>query len=59
MKTQIRFVAGAALLGLAQWALALDVPGPVVDGEWLAKNRADVTVLDVRPSQKSFTVAPE
>lgn len=59
MKTQIRFVAGAALLGLAQWALALDVPGPVVDGEWLAKNRADVTILDVRPSQKSFTVAPE
>lgn len=59
MKTQIRFVAGAALLGLAQWALALDVPGPVVDGEWLAKNRADVTILDVRPNQKSFTVAPE
>lgn len=59
MKTQIRFVAGAALLGLAQWALALDVPGPVVDGEWLAKNRADVTILDVRSNQKSFTVAPE
>lgn len=59
MKTQIRFVAGAALLGLAQWALALDVPGPVVDGEWLARNRADVTILDVRSNQKSFTVAPE
>jgi thiosulfate/3-mercaptopyruvate sulfurtransferase len=59
LKTQIRFVAGAALLGLAQWALALDVPGPVVDGEWLARNRADVTILDVRSNQKSFTVAPE
>jgi thiosulfate/3-mercaptopyruvate sulfurtransferase len=51
--------AGAALLGLTQWALALNVPGPVVDGEWLAKHQADVTVLDVRPSQKSFTGAPE
>lgn len=59
MKVQSRFFAGAALLGLAQWALALNVPGPVVDGEWLAKNHADVTILDVRPSQKSFTVAPE
>jgi len=59
MKTQIRFVAGAALLGLAQWALALNVPGPVVDGEWLAKNRADVTVLDVRSNPKTFTLSPE
>jgi len=59
MKTQFRLFAGAALLGLTQWALALNVPGPVVDGEWLAKNRADVTVLDVRPNQKSFTLTPE
>jgi thiosulfate/3-mercaptopyruvate sulfurtransferase len=59
MKSPIRFLAGAALLGLAQWALALNVPGPVVDGEWLAKNKAEVTVLDVRPNQKSFTLTPE
>ena len=59
MKNQFRLITGAALLGLAQWALALNVPGPVVDGEWLARNRADVTVLDVRPNQKSFTLAPE
>ena len=59
MKTQIRILAGAALLGLAQWALALQVPGPVVDGEWLARNKAEVTVLDVRPNQKSFTRGPE
>jgi thiosulfate/3-mercaptopyruvate sulfurtransferase len=59
MKTQFRLFAGAALLGLTQWALALNVPGPVVDGEWLAKNRNDVTVLDVRPNQKSFTLTPE
>ncbi len=59
MKTQIRYFAGAALLGLSQWALALNVPGPVVDGEWLAKNRAEVTVLDVRANPKTFTLTPE
>jgi thiosulfate/3-mercaptopyruvate sulfurtransferase len=59
MKKQIRILAGAALLGLTQWALALDVPGPVVNGEWLAKNRAEVTVLDVRSNPKSFTLTPE
>lgn len=59
MKTPIRILAGAALLGLTQWALALNVPGPVVDGEWLAKNKMDVTVLDVRSNQKSFTLTPE
>lgn len=59
MKTQIRCMAGVALLGLAPWSWALQVPGPVVDGEWLAKNKAEVTVLDVRPSQKSFTVTPQ
>ena len=36
MKTQIRYMAGVALLGLAPWSWALQVPGPVVDGEWLA-----------------------
>lgn len=59
MKKQFRMYAGAALLGLSQWALALNVPGPVVDGEWLAKNRADVTVLDVRGNPKTFTLTPE
>ena len=59
MKYQFRMLAGVALLGLSQWALALNVPGPVVDGEWLAKNRAEVTVLDVRSNPKSFTATPE
>lgn len=59
MKVQFRFAAGAALLGLAQWALALNVPGPVVDGEWLSKNQGEVTILDVRNNAKSFTRAPE
>lgn len=59
MKAQIRCMTGAALLGLAQWGWALQVPGPVVDGEWLAKNKAEVTVLDVRPNQKTFLTAPQ
>ena len=59
MKMQFRLFASAALLGLTQWALALNVPGPVVDGEWLAKNRAEVTVLDVRANPKTYAVAPE
>ena len=59
MKVQFRIFAGAALLGLSQWALALNVPGPVVDGEWLAKHRTDVTVLDVRSNPKTFTLTPE
>ncbi len=59
MKKQFRMLAGAALLGLSQWALALNVPGPVVDGEWLAKNRAEVTILDVRSNPKTFTLTPE
>ena len=59
MKTHFCFVVGAALLGAAPRAVARNVAGPVVDGALLAKNRADVTVLDVRSSQKSFTLAPE
>ena len=59
MKAQIRYMTGAALLGLAPWSWALQVPGPVVDGEWLAQNRAEVTVLDVRPNQKNFLTAPQ
>lgn len=60
MKAQFRFLAGAALLGLAPaLALALNVPGPVVDGEWLAKNKAEVTILDVRANPKTYAVAPE
>ncbi|MHB1123375.1 MAG: sulfurtransferase [Ramlibacter sp.] len=58
MKAEIRSMSGAVLLGMAQWAWALQVPGPVVDGDWLAANRTVVTVLDVRPNLKSFLTAP-
>lgn len=58
MNGKVRYISGAALLGMAQWAWALQVPGPVVDGDWLAANRTEVTVLDVRPNLKSFVTAP-
>jgi thiosulfate/3-mercaptopyruvate sulfurtransferase len=54
MKTRMKCMTGAALLGIAPWGWTLQVPGPVVDGDWLARNRAEVTVLDVRPDQKTF-----
>jgi thiosulfate/3-mercaptopyruvate sulfurtransferase len=54
MKKPMKYLMGAALLCVAPWGWALQVPGPLVDGEWLAKNRAEVTVLDVRPDQKTF-----
>ena len=54
MKKPMMYMMGAALLAAAQWSWALQVPGPVVDGPWLAKNKAEVTVLDVRPDQKTF-----
>lgn len=59
MKLSMRWMAGSILLAMASWAYALQVPGPVVDGAWLTKNSAEVTVLDVRPNQKSFTAAPQ
>lgn len=59
MKMQWRVAAGAAFLGASGWTLALTVPGPVVDGAWLAAHRGEVTVLDVRPNQKTFVAVPE
>lgn len=51
-----------AALGLALTTLAaqaLDLPGPVVDAAWLAKNQAEVQVLEVRSDFASFTRQPE
>ena len=59
MKQKIQYMTGVALLGLTQWACALQVPGPVVDIDWLGKNKAEVQVLDIRPNQKSFLLAPQ
>lgn len=47
--------AGLALAALAMSpALALDLPGPLISTEWLAKHQEEVLVLDVRNDDKSF-----
>ncbi len=39
------FFASTLLVGIAQ---ALSLPGPVVSAEWLAKNLAEVQIVEVR-----------
>ena len=43
---------------LANTGLALELPGPLVETDWLAKNLKKVTILDVRKDVKSFTKKP-
>ena len=38
---------------------AVELPGPLVDTDWLARHRAAVTILDVRADPRSFTAAPK
>lgn len=45
-------------LGVASVAHALQIPGPLVDTDWLAENLDEVTVLAVRADLKSFTRKP-
>jgi len=59
MKYSTKWIAATSLIALSQWASALQVPGPVVDTDWLSKNKADVTVLDIRGNVKSFTATPQ
>ena len=42
-------------LVISRTALALDVPGPLVDSDWLEQHLHQVTVLDVREDIESFT----
>lgn len=45
----------AAVLLCSTGAHALDVPGPLVDTDWLADNRQQVKLLDIREDLGSFT----
>jgi thiosulfate/3-mercaptopyruvate sulfurtransferase len=47
---------GAAI---AQSALAIEVPSPLVDAAWLNAHKGEVTVLQVSGPLKSFTTSPE
>ncbi|MFP5462811.1 MAG: sulfurtransferase [Gammaproteobacteria bacterium] len=50
--------AAAALWFFAQAALALQVPGPLVDVAWVAGNIDKVRILEFRPDPETFTTAP-
>ena len=50
-------LATAGLL-LVQTASALQLPGPLVDTDWLDKHRQEVTILSVRDDLESFTRKP-
>ena len=39
-------------------AYAVNLPGPVVETDWLAKNKSKVVILDIRKDVKSFTKKP-
>ncbi|MCG7867849.1 MAG: sulfurtransferase, partial [Candidatus Thiodiazotropha taylori] len=39
-------------------ASAAQLPGPIVDTQWLAKNLKEVQVIDVRSNTDTFTTQP-
>jgi len=59
IKQTLTATAGAVVLAFTLPAQAIDVPGPLVDPEWLAENLDDVVVLQTTASEEAFTLAPE
>ena len=51
-------LAWLALAGFAAPALAIDLPGPVVNSAWLAEHRAEVQIVEVRSDFASFGKQP-
>lgn len=58
MNVLFKNLARLALATCSLSALAADLPGPVVDAAWLAKNLADVQVVEVRSDVASFSREP-
>ena len=58
MKKINRLFTFVAVLLWASSAYAINVPGPLVETGWLAKNSKQVVILDVRKDVKSFTAKP-
>lgn len=59
MKRSMLIFLGTLTLLVSGLAQAVQVPGPLVDTEWLAKHAKDVTIIDVRKDVKSFTAKPK
>lgn len=52
----IMFTTGALLF--STFTQAANLPGPVVETDWLEKNQKDVVILEIRQDVKSFTSKP-
>lgn len=59
MKLLKHWIVGVAMLASALWAYGLEVPGPTVNVEWLAKNQSQVQVVEVRSDMGSLKRTPE
>ena len=57
MNKQLVFIVTALMWSFATTA-AVQVPGPLVEPGWVAKNMKDIHILDVRKDVKSFTGKP-
>jgi thiosulfate/3-mercaptopyruvate sulfurtransferase len=57
----MRFIKGLflALSSVASLAQAVDLPGPLVSADWLAKNLAHVQVVEVRSDVATYVRQPE
>ena len=53
-----RILLGLIVFAISSAAQAIQVPGPLVDSAWLAKNQKYVLILDVRENPKTFTSRP-
>jgi len=53
-----RLLIGLVIFAFSGVAQAVQVPGPLVDSAWLAKNQKNVLILDVREDPGSFTRKP-
>ena len=58
MKTFYTLAISVALLFSVNIAQAVSLPGPLVETDWLAKNKDNVVILEIRQDVKSFTKKP-
>jgi len=58
MKRLERLLATLFMLSWSSILSAVQVPGPLVETDWLDKHQGEVVILDVRKDTKSFTEGP-
>jgi len=58
MKLKMTLLISTFVLLWVNMAHAVNLPGPLVETDWLAKNQKDVVILEIRKDVKSFTKKP-